>query len=99
MTIYSFPKWMRELSEEDLIFIKRFLLASGSLKEIAKEYRVTYPTVRVRLNRLIEKIQLTDTDAEDSYISLIKRMVIDEQIEFDAAKILSAEYKKQKGEN
>ena len=90
MTIYSFPKWMRELSEEDLIFIKRFLLASGSLKEIAKEYRVTYPTVRVRLNRLIEKIQLTDTDAEDSYISLIKRMVIDEQIEFDAAKILIA---------
>ena len=82
MTIYSFPKWMRELSEEDLIFIKRF-----------------YPTVRVRLNRLIEKIQLTDTDAEDSYISLIKRMVIDEQIEFDAAKILIAEYKKQKGEN
>ena len=99
MTIYSFPKWMRELSEEDLIFIKRFLLASGSLKEIAKEYRVTYPTVRVRLNRLTEKIQLTDTDAEDSYISLIKRMVIDEQIEFDAAKILIAEYKKQKGEN
>ncbi len=99
MTIYSFPKWMRELSEEDLIFIKRFLLASGSLKEIAKEYRVTYPTVRVRLNRLIEKIQLMDTDAEDSYISLIKRMVIDEQIEFDAAKILIAEYKKQKGEN
>ena len=99
MTIYSFPKWMRELSEEDLIFIKRFLLASGSLKEIAKEYRVTYPTVRVRLNRLTEKIQLTDTDAEDSYISLIKRMVIDEQIEFDAVKILIAEYKKQKGEN
>lgn len=99
MTTYSLPGWMRELTEEDLIFIKRFLLASGSLKEIAKEYRVTYPTVRIRLNRLIEKIELTDTAAEDPYISLIKRMVIDEQIEFDAAKILISEYKKQKGDN
>lgn len=95
MTIYSFPKWMRDLTEEDLIFIKRFLLASGSLKEIAKEYSVTYPTVRVRLNRLIEKIKLTDTDIEDPYIGLIKRMVIDEQIEFDAARVLISEYKKE----
>ncbi|MEY8431619.1 DUF2089 family protein [Lachnospiraceae bacterium 48-42] len=99
MTIYSFPKWMRDLTEEDLIFIKRFLLASGSLKEIAKEYSVTYPTVRVRLNRLIEKIKLTDTDIEDPYIGLIKRMVIDEQIEFDAARVLISEYKKQKGDS
>ncbi len=90
---------MRDLTEEDLIFIKRFLLASGSLKEIAKEYSVTYPTVRVRLNRLIEKIKLTDTDIEDPYIGLIKRMVIDEQIEFDAARVLISEYKKQKGDS
>ena len=97
MSIYSLPKWMRDLTEEDMIFMKRFLLASGSLKEIAKEYHVTYPTVRVRLNRLIEKIKLTDTNTEDSYVSLIKRMVIDEQIEFDAAKVLISEYKKLKG--
>ena len=90
---------MRDLTEEDLIFIKRFLLTSGSLKEIAKEYSVTYPTVRVRLNRLIEKIKLTDTDIEDPYIGLIKRMVIDEQIEFDAARVLISEYKKQKGDS
>ena len=90
---------MRDLTEEDLIFIKRFLLASGSLKEIAKEYSVTYPTVRVRLNRLIEKIKFTDTDIEDPYIGLIKRMVIDEQIEFDAARVLISEYKKQKGDS
>ncbi len=99
MAIYSFPKWLRGLSEEDLIFIKRFLLASGSLKEIAKEYCVTYPTVRVRLNRLIERVKLADTDEEDPYISLIKQMVIDEQVEFDAAKVLISEYKKQRGEN
>ena len=31
------PMWMKNLDDEDMIFIKRFLLASGSLKEIAKE--------------------------------------------------------------
>jgi hypothetical protein len=30
------PKWLDFLSEEDLAFIKRFVLASGSLKEMAK---------------------------------------------------------------
>ena len=36
------------------IFIKKFLLASGSLKEVAGLYGVTYPTVRLRLDRLID---------------------------------------------
>ena len=51
----------------DMIFIKRFLLASGSLKEVAKLYGVTYPTVRVRLNKLIDKIKLAEdkTDNDD----------------------------------
>ena len=35
MAIEMLPDWMSGLEEEDLVFIKRFLLASGSLKEIA----------------------------------------------------------------
>ncbi|QDU32420.1 hypothetical protein KS4_04520 [Poriferisphaera corsica] len=49
--------WLDVLSEEDSAFLKRFLLASGSLKQLAKEYDVSYPTVRARLDRLIEKVQ------------------------------------------
>lgn len=91
------PVWMKNLNDEDLIFIKRFLLASGSLKEVAHLYDVTYPTVRVRLNKLIDKINLAETQTDnDEFISLIKRYVIDEQIEFDTAKNLIAEYKKVK---
>ena len=59
------PMWMKNLDDEDMIFIKRFLLASGSLKEVAKLYGVTYPTVRVRLNKLIDKIKLSE-DKEDN---------------------------------
>ena len=50
--------WLSELDTEDINFIKKFILASGSLKEIAKIYAVSYPTVRLRLDRLIQKIQL-----------------------------------------
>ena len=31
------PEWIEKLEDEDLVFIKKFVLASGSLKEIAKE--------------------------------------------------------------
>ncbi len=58
MSIETIPAWMKELEEEDLVFIKKFVLASGSLKEVAKQYQVTYPTVRLRLDRLIQKIQM-----------------------------------------
>ena len=53
--------WLGNLSAEDVSFIKRFVLASGSLKELAKAYGITYPTVRLRLDRLIEKIKILDS--------------------------------------
>ena len=56
MAIEMIPEWLANLEEEDVAFIKRFLLASGSLKEIAAQYGVSYPTVRLRLDRLIQKI-------------------------------------------
>ena len=53
-------RWVDKLAEEDLAFLKRFLLASGTLKELAAEYGISYPTVRLRLDRLIEKVKLLD---------------------------------------
>lgn len=89
------PMWMKNLDDEDMIFIKRFLLASGSLKEVAKLYGVTYPTVKVRLNKLIDKIKLAEDKTDnDEFVELIKRYVIDKDIEFDVAKNLITEYKK-----
>ena len=92
------PAWMRDLEEEDVTFIKRFLLASGSLKEIARQYGVTYPTVRLRLDRLIQKIRLSGERAADPYVSLIKRLALDEKIDFDTAKLLISEYLRHKEE-
>ena len=88
------PEWMAELEEEDVAFIRRFLLASGSLKEVAGEYGVSYPTVRLRLDRLIQKVRLAEDRAADPYVALIKRLAVNEKIDFDAAKLLISEYRK-----
>lgn len=53
--------WIDRLSDEERAFLKRFVLASGSLKAIAQEYGVTYPTIRLRLDRIIEKIKIFDS--------------------------------------
>ena len=100
MSIEVVPEWMAGLEDEDVNFIKKFLLSSGSLKEIAGQYGVTYPTVRLRLDRLIQKIRLNEDAAADPYIALIKRMALNETIDFDTAKLLIGEYRKtrQKGE-
>lgn len=90
------PEWMVNLDVEDVAFIKRFLLASGSLKEIARQYDVTYPTVRLRLDRLIQKIRISEDVESEPYIALIKRLALNEKLDFDTAKILITEYKKMK---
>jgi hypothetical protein len=91
------PEWMANLEDEDISFIKKFLQASGSLKEMARQYGVTYPTVRLRLDKLIQKIQVSEETANEPYIGLIKRLAVNDKVDFDTAKILITEYKKQKG--
>ena len=94
----SIPEWMEGLEDEDLSFIKKFVLASGSLKEVASVYGVSYPTVRLRLDRLIQKIHLSEDTAADPYIALIKRLAVNEKLDLDTAKVLISAYKKTKGE-
>jgi hypothetical protein len=97
MAIDIVPEWMINLGDEDVSFIKKFLLASGSLKEIAKQYSVTYPTVRLRLDKLIQKIQISEDTANEPYIALIKRLAVNDKVDFETAKLLISEYKKMKG--
>ena len=79
-------EWFFNLEPEEQVFIKKFLLASGSLKQLAKEYEVSYPTVRLRLDRLIEKIKLFDIKQEDSFEVSMMQLVITEKISLDIAK-------------
>ena len=67
-------RWVDALEDEDVSFIKRFVLASGSLKELASVYGISYPTVRLRLDRLIEKVKLLDRQDVTSPFERVLRM-------------------------
>lgn len=97
MALQVIPEWIVNLDDEDVSFIKKFLLASGSLKEMARQYEVTYPTVRLRLDKLIQKIRISDDTESEPYIALIKKLAINDKLDFDTAKVLISEYKKAKG--
>ena len=87
------PRWIIELENEDLNFIKQFILASGSLKDIAKYYDVTYPTIRLRLDRLIQKIEINNNNDEKPFITLVKQLAIDDKMDIETARILIESYK------
>jgi hypothetical protein len=53
---YKLPLLAR-LNPDDQAFIQLFVQASGSLKEMAKLLGVSYPTVRNRLDEIIEKLR------------------------------------------
>src|SRR5262245_20332920 len=75
------PAWIVALDEEDLQFLKRFLLSSGSLKDLAAEYDVSYPTVRSRLDRLIAKARAAeDPKITDPLQRKLRILVADGQI-------------------
>lgn len=96
MAIEIVPSWMENLEEEDVVFIKNLVLTSGSLKEMASQYGVTYPTVRLRLDRLIEKIRMHEDQEAEPYVKLVKKLALDDRLDFETAKILINAYKKEK---
>jgi hypothetical protein len=90
----STPRWIDYLSDEDLAFVKRLVLASGSLKEVAAGYGISYPTVRLRLDRLIAKIQVTDSqDVQSDFERLLRAQHAEGKINADTFKALLAAYR------
>ena len=77
MDLDKIPAWILDLEPEDAGFLKNFVLKSGSLKEIAKLYSVSYPTVRLRLDKLIQKIELSDQKEEEPFSAFIKGLAVE----------------------
>ena len=65
MEIDKVPAWFLALEQEDAAFLKNFVVKSGSLKEIARLYGVSYPTVRLRLDRPASDHRMAEIHAGD----------------------------------
>lgn len=94
--INNIPNWILALENEDLEFVKNLVLHSGSLKEIAKVYEVSYPTVRLKLDRLINKIKMNDAVENEEFIKFIKSLSIDDRISVEDAKLIIEKYKQER---
>lgn len=90
------PSWLLALDKDNVEFIRKFILNSGSLKDMAKEYGVSYPTVRTKLDSLIKKIELHSKEDDVEFVNMVKNLVIDERISLEAAKIIIDKYKKER---
>jgi len=87
-------KWTDYLNDEDQAFVRRFVLASGSLKELARVYGVSYPTVRLRLDRLIQKIEVWESnEILSDFEKTLRAMYADGKIDMGALNALLAAHR------
>jgi hypothetical protein len=92
--------WFLQLDEEDQRFVQRLVLASGSLKELAEGYDVSYPTIRLRLDRLIERIRSFEDPRSDAFEAKVRQLVAVGDISARIGKQLLRVHKETtKGEN
>lgn len=99
MDARDLPNWVLRLDDGDLQLIRRFVLASGSLKQLAADYDVSYPTIRGRIDALIERMQLIDAnDSDDALEARIRLMVASGEMELALGKDLLKLHRNSKGE-
>lgn len=89
-------RWVDKLSDEDLSFIKRLVLASGSLKDLAKAYGISYPTVRLRLDRLIAKMRVFDSqEIVSEFERTLRARYAEGKLDMDTLKVLLEAHEKE----
>jgi hypothetical protein len=77
-----------KLHEDDLQFICDFVKCSGSLKEMASKQGVSYPTLRNRLNALIDALENMEIKQEGSKSEILQLLEEGKISAKDAAKML-----------
>ena len=84
------------LEEGDLDFVLQFALSSGSLKDMARVYGVSYPTLRGRLDRLIARLQeAIDGRAIDPMSELLATMIEHGEIAVSSARSIQETHRTQ----
>lgn len=93
-------RWTDLLSDEDLAFLKRFVLSSGSLKELAQAYGISYPTVRLRLDRLIEKVKVLDSqEITSGFERVLRAQFAEGKLDGETLKALLAAHRQEMEES
>ena len=65
---------LARLSAEDQYFVIAFVRSHGSIKEMERVFGVSYPTVKNRLNRLSEQLELVQTYLESPHDEVLGQL-------------------------
>lgn len=57
------------LGKDELYFLKTFIKCRGNIKDIERELGISYPTVKSKLNQLIESLGFHVPDPELEYVN------------------------------
>ncbi len=69
---------LARLRYEDQVFVSEFVRSHGSINDMEKAFGISYPTVKNRLNRIIDQLQLVEVGegpapAQDDTLELLER--------------------------
>lgn len=89
------PHPLAALKREDQDLIVQLVLHSGSLKDLAATYDVSYPTIRIRLDRVIERLRvIVQSRKPDGVRELLAQMVQRGEVSAAAARTIGEAVKK-----
>ncbi|MBS0188387.1 MAG: DUF2089 family protein [Planctomycetes bacterium] len=89
---------LSELPPEDQELIVQLVLLSGSLKELAAAYDVSYPTIRLRLDRVIERLRVVlAARTSEGLSALLSRLIEQGQVSADTARVIEDAARAERG--
>jgi hypothetical protein len=88
-TAFPSPR-MANLPIEHQRFIEIFMLASGNLKQIAEQAGVSYPTVRSRLDKVIDSLRQEIARTQDVHGTILDAVSEGKPNTTEAARVIKA---------
>lgn len=79
---------LAKLTLEDQVFVMAFVSTHGSIKEMEKIFGVSYPTIKGRLNKISEQLQLVDINPAPSKSDILEKLNDGEITVQEAAEML-----------
>lgn len=79
---------LAKLTMEDQVFVMAFVGTHGSIKEMERIFGVSYPTIKGRLNKISEQLQLVDINPAPSKADILEKLNRGEITAQQAAELL-----------
>jgi len=70
---FELPR-LADLSSDDQVFVQAFLKTQGSIKEMEQLFGVSYPTIKSRLARINEQLQIVEMNPPETRREILEKL-------------------------